>query len=68
MTKIELPDELIRLEAAAWAEIRDGRLTVESAAAVQTAITEFAQEGGHNRYEVEHALKALARGQDTASA
>nr|WTB28535.1 hypothetical protein OG781_02155 [Streptomyces sp. NBC_00830] len=34
---IELSDELIELERAAWAEQQENRLTVETAARVQTA-------------------------------
>ncbi|WP_405785227.1 hypothetical protein OG512_48090 [Streptomyces sp. NBC_01378] len=35
---IELPDELIELERAAWTEIQEMRLTVATALAVQQAI------------------------------
>ncbi|MET7520393.1 hypothetical protein ABZS88_45095 [Streptomyces sp. NPDC005480] len=35
---IELPDDLIELERAAWTEIQEGRLTVARALAVQQAI------------------------------
>lgn len=64
MAEIELPDELVELETRAWAEIREGRLTLETAGAVQTAITAFAREGGESRYEVEKQLKARVRGGD----
>ncbi|MFE0426335.1 hypothetical protein [Streptomyces sp. NPDC058953] len=62
MAEIELPDELVELEIRAWAEIREGRLAVETAAAVQAAITAYAREGGVSRYEVEKQLKARVRG------
>ncbi|MGW2837293.1 hypothetical protein ACWCWD_06230 [Streptomyces sp. NPDC001493] len=58
---IELTDELIELERAAWAEQQDGRLTVSTAAAVQAAITAHAAATGQNRYEVEKSLKRLVR-------
>ncbi|MEU9760306.1 hypothetical protein AB0D98_11160 [Streptomyces sp. NPDC047987] len=61
---IELPDELIALEEAAWAEQQEHRLTVETAQAVQTAITAHAEATGQSRYEVEAALKRLVRHPD----
>lgn len=65
---IELPDELIALERAAWEEIQAGQLTVDTAAAVQAAATAFAAEGGHDRYEVEMALKKAVRHAEPAEA
>ncbi|MEU5162198.1 hypothetical protein AB0G74_21685 [Streptomyces sp. NPDC020875] len=59
--RIELADELIALETAAWTEIRDGRLTVDTAAAVQVAVTAHAQATGQQRYAVELVLKARDR-------
>lgn len=58
---IELPDELIKLEQLAWDEIQAGTLTVETAAAVQAAITEHAKASGESRFEVEAALKKRVR-------
>ncbi|MFE7614314.1 hypothetical protein [Streptomyces sp. NPDC057496] len=51
---IELTDELIALEQAAWTEAQERRLTVETALAVQAAITAHAEATGQPRYEVEH--------------
>ncbi|MFD7066063.1 hypothetical protein ACFV97_02380 [Streptomyces sp. NPDC059913] len=58
---IELTDELVELERAAWAEQQENRLTVETAQAVQAAITAHAEATGQNRYEVERALKKAVR-------
>ena len=58
---IELTDELIRLEEAAWTEQQAGALTVETAAAVQAAVTEHAAATGQSRYDVEAALKKRVR-------
>ena len=59
--EIELTDELIQLERAAWAEQQENRLTVATAAAVQAAVTAHAQATGQNRYEVERELKRRVR-------
>ncbi|MEU9606140.1 hypothetical protein [Streptomyces sp. NPDC048057] len=61
MADIELTDELIALERTAWEEIRAGRLTVETAAAVQAGITAHAAATGQGRYEVERELKQRVR-------
>lgn len=61
---IELPDELIKLEQQAWAEIQAGALTVETAAAVQAAVTAHAEASGASRYDVEAALKKRVRHPD----
>ncbi|MFD7861886.1 hypothetical protein [Streptomyces sp. NPDC059783] len=58
---IELTDELIELERAAWAEQQEQRLTVETAARVQAAITAHAEATGQSRYEVERELKRVVR-------
>ncbi|MGC4947684.1 hypothetical protein ACLQ2N_16000 [Streptomyces sp. DT224] len=58
---IELTDELIALEQAAWAEQQENRLTVETATAVQTAITEHAAATDQSRYDVERELKRVVR-------
>jgi hypothetical protein len=58
---IELSDDLLALERAAWQEIQEGRLTVDTATAVQAAVTVFAAEAGAGRYEVEMELKRTVR-------
>ncbi|MFJ4917467.1 hypothetical protein [Streptomyces sp. NPDC088726] len=58
---IELTDELIALERAAWAEQQEGRLTVDTAARVQAAITAHAAATGQGRYDVERELKRRVR-------
>lgn len=58
---IELSDDLLALESAAWQEIQDGRLTVGTATAVQAAVTAYAAAAGEGRYEVEMALKKAVR-------
>ncbi|WP_037638539.1 hypothetical protein [Streptomyces flavochromogenes] len=64
---IELSDELIKLESAAWAEMQAKALTVDTAAAVQAAITAHAEATGQSRYDVEMALKKQVRGPDGAA-
>ncbi|MET9923404.1 MULTISPECIES: hypothetical protein [unclassified Streptomyces] len=61
MADIDIPPHLIELEAAAWAEQQAGALTVASATAVQTAITEHAIAKGVPRYELEMAVKKAVR-------
>lgn len=58
---IELTDDLLALERAAWAELQAGRLTPTTAAAVQAAVTAHAEQAGVDRYEVEMALKRGVR-------
>lgn len=58
---IELSDELIELEQKAWAEIQASELTVDTAHAVQAAVTAHAEATGQNRYEVEMELKKRVR-------
>lgn len=58
---IELTDELINLEQRAWSEIQAGSLTVETAVAVQDAITAHAEAIGESRFSVEAALKKRVR-------
>lgn len=41
---IELPDDLLALESRAWEEIQAGRLTVDTAHAVHTAVAVFAEQ------------------------
>lgn len=61
MADIDIPESLIELERAAWAEQQAGRLTLESAAAVQAAYTEHAASAGVSRYELEQAVKRRVR-------
>ncbi|MFJ3545460.1 hypothetical protein ACIPQH_25230 [Streptomyces rubiginosohelvolus] len=62
MAEIEIPDTLIDLERAAWTEQEKGQLTVETAAAVQQAITKHAAATpGLSRYELEKELKRRVR-------
>ncbi|MFB6424629.1 hypothetical protein ACFCXC_14735 [Streptomyces microflavus] len=61
MADIVIPPHLIALESTAWAEQQAGALTVESAAAVQQAITEHAKAAKVSRYEVERELKRQVR-------
>lgn len=58
---IELTDDLIKLETAAWAEIQAGALTTDTAEAVQAAVTAHAEAIGQSRYEVERELKRRVR-------
>ncbi|MFB4424791.1 hypothetical protein C5F59_027395 [Streptomyces sp. QL37] len=61
---IELNDELIELERAAWAEQQEQRLTVDTAARVQAAITAHAAATGQSRFEVERELRRVVRHPD----
>ncbi|KOG33271.1 hypothetical protein [Streptomyces resistomycificus] len=61
MADIAFPEDLIALETTAWEEIQAGRLTVETATAVQTRLTEFAAEAGVDRYTAEMGLKRAVR-------
>jgi hypothetical protein len=58
---IDFPDDLIELERSAWAALQAGRLTPDLAGAVQARVTEFAAEGGLDRYTVEMGLKRTVR-------
>ncbi|MFC8583275.1 hypothetical protein ACFUGD_01680 [Streptomyces sp. NPDC057217] len=58
---IELSDVLIDLERRAWEEIQAGALTVDTAQAVQAAITEHAKATEQDRGKVEAALKKRVR-------
>ncbi|MER5875412.1 hypothetical protein ABT119_05725 [Streptomyces sp. NPDC001910] len=61
MADIDFPDDLIALERSAWEEILAGRLTVETARAVQDGIAAFAEQAGLPRYDVEMGLKRAVR-------
>jgi hypothetical protein len=58
---IDFPADLIELERSAWTALQEGRLTPDLAGAVQARVTQFALEGGHDRYTVEMALKRVVR-------
>jgi exonuclease I len=58
---IDFPDNLLELERTAWEEIRAGRLTVDTAQAVQERLTAFASEAGVDRHTAEMALKRAVR-------
>ncbi|MDX5563788.1 hypothetical protein PYK79_11035 [Streptomyces sp. ID05-04B] len=57
----DFPAPLLALEHTAWQQIQAGTLTVDTAAAVQQAVTAYADEHGHQRYEVEMGLKRAVR-------
>lgn len=67
---IELPDDLIQLERAAWQEIQDGQLTLDTALAVQAGVTAFTgrEDVDASRYEVEMQLKRIVRHPEPADA
>lgn len=67
MPNFDLPAHLLNLEQTAWQAIRAGTLTTDQAAAAQDAITAYAADGGHDRYEAEMALKRVVRHPETAS-
>jgi hypothetical protein len=58
---IDFPADLLALEHTAWTEIQAGALTVDTAAAVQAAVTQYAAEHGQPRDEVEMGLKKAVR-------
>jgi hypothetical protein len=58
---IDFPEDLLLLERSAWEALREGRLTPDLAGAVQARVTEFATEGGLDRYTVEMGLKQAVR-------
>ncbi|MFB7707853.1 hypothetical protein [Streptomyces sp. NPDC056105] len=61
MADIDLPDDLIELECSAWEQIQAGTLTVDTAFAVQQAVTAFAETAGQPRIDIEMALKKRVR-------
>ncbi|MFB7162350.1 hypothetical protein [Streptomyces sp. NPDC056242] len=63
---IEFPDELIKLERAAWNEIQEGRLTVKTAFAVHEGLVAFTKESGESRFDVEMGLKRIVRHPEAA--
>jgi hypothetical protein len=65
---IELTPDLLQLEERAWAEIQEGALTVDTALAVQIAVTAHAEATGELRYEVELELKKRVRHPESAGA
>lgn len=66
MATIDFPPDLLALEVRAWEEIQAGRLTVDTARAVQARLTEFAAEVGVDRYTAETGLKRIVRHAETA--
>lgn len=61
MTDISFPAALIALESRAWADIQAGTLTVDTAQAVHAAVSEYAEQAGMPRYEVEMGVKRAVR-------
>jgi len=61
VSDIDFPTELLQLERSAWAAIQAGCLTPDLAAAVQQAVTVFAEQAGLDRYTVEMELKRAVR-------
>ncbi|MFJ9012363.1 hypothetical protein [Streptomyces canus] len=64
--RFDFPVPLLALESAAWGEIQAGRLTVETAQAVQDGVSAFAAEHGHDRHGVEMGLKRAVRHAEAA--
>ncbi|MFE7073818.1 hypothetical protein ACFU96_27395 [Streptomyces sp. NPDC057620] len=58
---IELPDELIAAETAAYEAIQDGALTVPLALAVHQAVAAFVETSDNPRLLVEEELKRRVR-------
>ncbi|MEV7140781.1 hypothetical protein [Streptomyces tauricus] len=65
---IELPDELLDLERAAWTENQAGALTVDTAHTVHQAIAAHAEATGESRLAIEEALKRAVRHPEPAPA
>ena len=61
MTDIAFPAALIELEGRAWTEIQAGTLTVDTAQTVHAAVSEYAEQAGMPRYEVEMRVKRAVR-------
>lgn len=61
MANIDFPDTLLELERSAWEQIQAGTLTVDTAQAVQAAVSEYAETAGIGRYDVEMGLKQAVR-------
>ncbi|MFF2475054.1 hypothetical protein [Streptomyces sp. NPDC058066] len=61
MADTDFPNDLIALERSAWQAIQAGTLTVDTALAVQQAVTTFAAETKQSRIDVEMALKKKVR-------
>ncbi|MFD0150929.1 hypothetical protein ACWGQ4_14230 [Streptomyces sp. NPDC055721] len=58
---IELNDELMQLETKAWEEIQAKALTVDTAIAVQAAITAHVKSTEQSRFDVEGEVKFRVR-------
>ncbi|WP_030847324.1 hypothetical protein [Streptomyces griseus] len=62
MADIDIPEDLIKLERAAWVEQQAGALTLKTAEAVQAAYREHAAAtNGVSRLELEMAVKRAVR-------
>ena len=61
MADIDFPADLIELERSAWTAQQNGCLTPDQAAAVQARVTEYAEQAGLSRYDVEMGLKKAVR-------
>lgn len=65
MAEIEIPETLLVLERAAWAEQQEGRLTVPTAEAVQRAVREHAAANKVSRLAVEMEMKRRVRHEES---
>lgn len=61
MARPEIPEALLALERAAWAEQQAGALTVPTALAVQQAYTEHAKTSNESRMAIEMETKRIVR-------
>lgn len=68
MADIDFPNDLIKLERGAWAEIQAGELTVPTAMAVHEGIAAFAEQAQLPRLDVEMGLKKVVRHADAEAA
>jgi transcriptional regulator len=68
VSDIDFPADLLALERTAWEEIQAGRLTLDTATAVQARLTVFAAEAGVDRYTAEMGLKKTVRHPERAEA
>ncbi|MFE1734321.1 hypothetical protein ACFW6X_29935 [Streptomyces bacillaris] len=61
MADIDIPEHILALERAAWAEQQAGALTYATADAVQAAYREHAAAEGLSRLKLEMATKKMVR-------
>lgn len=64
---LDFPPDLLAAETRAWEEIQAGQLTVDTARAVQEAVSAFAAEAEVGRYGVEMGLKQAVRHPESAA-